>query len=132
MSETLYFDATWLYDRTGKSKLCVTLAEYEAMIVQGWADSPAVFNIETHPANPVQQLSMGDGAAMRDLGMPAPFSPSQNWDEAMAMLQQMQVMLDGYAETLAKTMDRLEVVEMALFEPADKAPEPSALDKGKK
>lgn len=131
MAEALLFDATWLYDGQGHSKLCTTQAEYESMMAQGWQDTPAAFGIETHPMNPVQSLEMGSGAMLQQLGVPAPFSPSQNWDDAMAMLQQMQASMDGYAAQLAKMMDRLEVVELALFEPAEKAPEPSA-DKGKK
>lgn len=131
MSEQMGFDASWLYDSKGNSKLCTTLSEYSRMLGEGWADSPAHFSIETHPANPVQALHMGDGAMLQQLGIPAPFSPTQEWGDMMSMLQQMQSMLDGYAEQLAQMMDRLEAVEYTLAEPAEKAPEPSA-DKGKK
>lgn len=127
MSEVLKFEATWLYDAHGHSKLCTTEGEYADFLAQGWMDTPAAFQIETHPSNPVQPLAMGDGAAMlQQLGIPAPFSPSQNWEEMMAMLQQMQAMLDGHAAMLAAVVDRIEVMEAQLTAPE----EPSVPDKG--
>lgn len=131
MSEEVAFDASWLYDSKGNSKLCTTLSEYTRMLAEGWDDSPAKFNIETHPSNPVQALQMGDGAMLQQLGIPAPFSPTQEWGDMLAMLQQMQGMMDGYSAELSRLVDRMEVVEMALSQSTERAPETSA-DKGKK
>lgn len=126
MADALLFDATWLYAKPNKTKLVTTLAEYEALMADGWADSPAVFGVETHPSHPIQEVSMGEGAMLQQQGMPQPFSPSQNWDDMMAMLTQMQSMLDGQAQMIAGLVDRLEVVETQLTAP-DAMPAP---DKG--
>lgn len=115
MDAVLGFDAAWAYSPQGKTKLVTSEAEWVALMGEGWGDSPAAFGIETHPTNPAHDVSMGAGAVLQQLGVPSPFSPSQNWDEMMAMLQQMQTLLDGQATVLAEVMDRLELVEAEAF-----------------
>lgn len=119
MAEVLAFDATWLYDSQGHAKLCTTESEYALMMAQGWADSPAVFAIETHPTNPIQDVSMGDGAVRQQLGIPGAFAPAQNWEETVVVLDTMQHMIDAQAAMIATLTDRLELVEAQLTAPSE-------------
>ena len=114
------FGGAWVYNKAMESKLCTERSAYEALKQEGWKDSPADFGIETHPTNPVQQVSMGTGVSLPG-APPAQDLATAGVMQALAdlttLLTSVQGLVDQHTQMLGAVNERVQALEMMLTHP---------------
>lgn len=120
------FAPTFVYNGQRQARLCMTQEEYDVCCQQGWADTPAAFGIETHPASPVTTLL---APILPETASPPALVPQESYRKDLQSLNDLVVHTGQQQERCAKDIvlfqerctawivqirARLETVETAL------------------